>query len=422
MELEFKGRTETDRDNPAQTSTILLLMLTPEQLKEVLTSTEADRVERTRSTTNTTKFREAICAFSNDMPEHGKPGYLLIGVEDDGSLSPGVVITDDLQKQFAAYRDDGHILPQPMMAVFKQTHPDGGEFLVVEVQPSEIPPVRFDGRVHIRVGPRRAAASEAEERRLSERRSVHFRTFDAAPCLGATLDDLDLDAFQNTYRREAVDPEVIRENGRTVEEQLAALRFYNPVKRCPTNAGVILFGKDPLGFFSGAYVQFTRFDGLQMEDGPAEEKQFSGALMVVLRELDMFIKSRFTQKPVKETSLTERLIWDYPETAVREILMNALLHRDYQFNRPTSLYFFADRIEIQNPGGLYGLAKENFPGLNDYRNPILAEAMKPLGYVNRYGYGIRLAQRSMELNGSPPIEFTPAPHHFLAILKKHPLR
>ncbi len=397
-------------------------MLTPEQVNEVLTSTEADRIERTRSVTNTTKFREAICAFSNDMAEHGKAGYLLIGVEDDGTLSPGVAITDDLQKQFAAYRDDGHILPQPMISVFKQPHPDGGEFLVVEVQPSEIPPVRYDGRVHIRVGPRRATASEAEERRLSERRSVHFRTFDAAPCLGATLDDLDLDAFQNTYRRVAVDEEVIRENGRSVEAQLAALRFYNPVKECPTNAGVILFGKDPLSFFSGAYVQFTRFDGPQMEDGPAEEKQFSGALMVVLRELDMFVKSRFTQRPIKETSLTERLIWDYPETAVREILMNAVLHRDYQFNRPTSLYFFSDRIEIQNPGGLYGLSQENFPSLNDYRNPILAEAMKPLGYVNRYGYGIRLAQRSMEQNGSPPVEFTPAKHDFLAILKKHPQR
>ena len=85
-------------------------------------------------------------------------------------------------------------------------------------------------------------------------------------------------------------------------------------------------------------------------------------------------------------------------------------------------YFFSDRIEIQNPGGLYGLSQENFPSLNDYRNPILAEAMKPLGYVNRYGYGIRLAQRSMEQNGSPPVEFTPAKHDFLAILKKHPQR
>lgn len=62
-------------------------MLSSEQVKEVLTSPEADRIERTRSVTNTDKFREAICSFSNDMP-----GYLLIGVEDDGSLSPDLAI------------------------------------------------------------------------------------------------------------------------------------------------------------------------------------------------------------------------------------------------------------------------------------------------------------------------------------------
>ncbi len=257
----------------------------------------------------------------------------------------------------------------------------------------------------------------------SERRSVHFRTFDAAPCLGSTLEDLDLDAFQNTYRREAVDAEVIRENGRSVEAQLAALRFYNPIRQCPTNAGVLMFGKDPLNFFPGAYIQFARFEAQHLEDGPpAEEKQFTGPLMVVLRELDIFVKARFTQRPIQDSALRERLIWDYPETAVREILMNAVVHRDYQFNRPITVYFFNDRIEVQNTGGLYGLAQTFFPSLNDYRNPIIAEAMKPLGYVNRFGYGIRTAKRSMEDNGNPPIEFTPAQHHFLALLRKHPLR
>ncbi|MGY8691074.1 MAG: AlbA family DNA-binding domain-containing protein, partial [Verrucomicrobiales bacterium] len=87
-------------------------------------------------------------------------------------MSPNVAITDDLQKQFASYRDDGQILPQPMLSVFKQSHPDGGEFLVVEVQPSDLPPVRYKGRVHIRVGPRKATANETEERRLIERRSA----------------------------------------------------------------------------------------------------------------------------------------------------------------------------------------------------------------------------------------------------------
>ncbi|MFO1486180.1 MAG: ATP-binding protein [Verrucomicrobiaceae bacterium] len=398
-------------------------MLTPEQVQEVLSSTEADRIERTRSTTNTDKFREAICSFSNDMPGHRKPGYLLIGVEDDGSLASGFSATDELQMQFASYRDDGQILPQPMISVFKQPHPAGGEFLVVEVQPSDIPPVRYRGRVHIRVGPRKAVASESEERRLSERRSVHFRTFDVGPCLGASIEDLDVDAFQNTYRRQTIDPEVIRENGRSLEEQLAALRFYNLARQCPTNAGVIVFGKDPLNFFPGAYVQFARFDGESLADEPAEQKQFTGSLMSMLRELDTFVKARFTQRPVSDSSLHERLIWDYPEKAIRELLMNAVLHRDYQSNHPIRFYFFSNRIEIQNAGGLYGEANsQNFPMVNDYRNPVLGEAIFSLGYANRFGRGVTRAEALLAENGSPPLQFIHESTHFLVTIFKHPLR
>ena len=213
--------------------------MTAEQVQEVLTSTESDR---TRSTKDTDKFREAICSFSNDMPGHGKLGYLLIGVEDDGSLSPGFVVTDELQQQFAAYRDDGQILPQPMLAVYKQFHPTGGEFLVVEVQPSDLTPVRYRGRIHIRVGPRKATAS-----------------------------------------------------------------------------------------------------------------------------VSRFIESSFTEKPVYQGGLQERVIWDYPPEAMRELLVNAILHRDYQTNSPVRFSLFPDRIEIQNTGGLYGEANpENFPVVTDY--------------------------------------------------------
>ncbi|MEZ5325987.1 MAG: ATP-binding protein [Verrucomicrobiales bacterium] len=395
-------------------------MLNEEQVQEVLTSTEADRIERTRSITDTDKFREAICSFSNDMPAHGKPGYLLIGVEDDGSLSPNVAITDDLQKQFASYRDDGQILPQPMLSVFKQPHPGGGEFLVVQVQPSDLPPVRYKGRVNIRVGPRKATANETEERRLIERRSANFRTFDIAPCLDASLDELDLDAFQNTYRREAVDPEILKENHRELTLQLAALRFFNLNRGCPTNAGALVFGADPLAYFPGAYVQYVRYDGETLGDEVEAQKQFTGNLMSLLRELDNFVKGRFTQKPIKTSTLREELIWDYPENAVRELLINAVLHRDYQSNQPVRFYQFSDRIEIQNPGGLYGDARpENFPNVNDYRNPVIAEVMAVLGYANRFGRGVARAQKLLKDNGSPEASFTLEQTHFLAQIPKH---
>lgn len=88
----------------------------------------------------------------------------------------------------------------------------------MEVFPSDLPPVRYKGRVWIRVGPRRAIASEAEERILAERRVAQARTWDARPCREATLDSLALDLFAVGYRLFAVAPEVIEENNRSLTE------------------------------------------------------------------------------------------------------------------------------------------------------------------------------------------------------------
>lgn len=90
---------------------------------------------------------------------------------------------------------------------------------------------------------------------------------------------------------------------------------------------------------------------------------------------------------------------------------------------PASGFQVTDRIEIQSPGGLYGDArKENFPMVNDYRNPVLAEAMAVLGYANRFGRGVARAQRLLRENGSPEAEFTIEETHFLVQIAKHPLR
>ena len=217
-------------------------MLTREQLPALLADLESDRIERTSSTSKTDKFGEAICAFANDLPGHGLPGYLLVGVQDDGALS-GLTVTDDLLKNLAAIRSDGNVLPQPAMTVTRFVL-DGGEVAVVEVLPSDLPPVRYKGRSWVRVGPRRATASEQEERILSERRVAHARSFDARPCREAGIEEIALGQF-DAYRREAIDPEIIAANQRSVEQQLASLRLYDPEFSCPTHAGILLFGKNP---------------------------------------------------------------------------------------------------------------------------------------------------------------------------------
>lgn len=148
------------------------------------------------------KFSEAICAFANDLPGSHKNGYLIIGAEDDGTIKPGFKVTDALLKNIASLRSDGNILPIPSMNVDRFEFPEG-DLLVCEVQPSPMTPIRYRGRVFVRIGPRRDIASEDEERILTERRTANMATFDVTPCLRAKLRDLNIDMVRNGYLPQA---------------------------------------------------------------------------------------------------------------------------------------------------------------------------------------------------------------------------
>ena len=84
----------------------------------------------------------------------------------------------------------------------------------------------------------------------------------------------------------------------------------------------------------------------------------------------------------------------------------ACMHRDLQSNTPLRFYEFANHLEILNAGGLYGNARpENFPRVNDYRNPLIASAMKTFGYVNMFNRGVGQVQEDLKGNGNPPADF-----------------
>jgi ATP-dependent DNA helicase RecG len=400
-------------------------MLTKQELKNLLTTMESDRVERTQSTKDKDKFAEAICAFSNDIPNHQQPGYLLIGVDDRGHPT-GLQVTDELLQQLASIRSDGNVQPLPVMTVQKYELPDG-EIAVVEVLPSDMPPVRYKGRVYIRVGPTRRIANESDERILSERRTIRLKSFDVAPCMDSTLDDLSLDLFTINYLPNAVSSETRVENHRSVKEQLASLRFYDLNKDCPTNAGILLFGLDPLYWIPGAYIQFLRFQGSKTTDNIQAEEKFTGDLLTVLRKLQDYIPMQIQKHTEFDDSFQSRRVYDYPNFAVREFLMNAVIHRTYGISMkegsttPIRVNWFSDRIEIISPGGLYPEATpDNFPRVNAYRNPALAEAVKVLGYVEKFSLGVIRAQEELKKNGNPEAQFRFEPTYVLVTIRKEP--
>ena len=189
---------------------------------------------------------------------------------------------------------------------------------------------------------------------------------------------------------------------------MESLRFFNSAYSSPTNAAVLLFGKDPRRFFPGAYVQYVSFDGTNNAAPILNEHPFTGPVLKVLSQIDLFIETTVARKrPVPVTALREKTVFDYPKAAIRELMLNAIMHRDYQGNAPIKFYQYADRLEVVNHGGLYGRARpENFPNVSDYRNPVIAEAMKVLGYVNCYNRGIEMVQEELQANGNGKAEFS----------------
>lgn len=393
-------------------------MIDPHEVERLLSDLESDRVERTEGVKDSDKYCKAICAFANDMPGHALPGYLCIGVDRHG-VPASVLVDERLLESLASHRSNGQIIPMPRMEVAKVDY-RGVPIAVVKVEPSDLPPVRYRMQTWIRVGPSARLASPEEERRLTERRVDRARTWDLQACVGSSLDDLAIELFRLTYLPQAVSRQVIEENGRPIEEQLGSLRFYHKPLDAPTNGALLLFGKDPESFVPGAYVQYVRYAGESQATEVIVERRLGGDLLQVMRGLDQLSQDVAHARPMRLADLSETTIQDYPEVALHELLMNAVIHRNYDNSTtPISINQFSDRIEIQNPGSLFGdLSRRQFPNGVSYRNPVLAEAAKTLGFVNRFGRGIAVAQQEFVRNGSPPLEYEVGENHMLMILRK----
>ncbi|MCM1140702.1 MAG: putative DNA binding domain-containing protein [Muribaculum sp.] len=380
--------------------------LTKEEIRSMLNDIENERIERTLSTDNTTKMSEAICSFANDIRDTKKPGYFIIGAHDDGRLE-GMKFTDRDLREYAGLRNTGNILPPPAMMVYKETFEDG-EVAIIEVQPSEDTPVRYKGVVWIRIGARKAVANTEEERILVEKGQAHSSSFDGRPCREATIEDLDLDLFKNEYLPKAVSAKTLERDHRTIAQQMASLRLFDTRFNCPTYAGILLLGKNPQHFIPGAYIQYVRFAGTTRASKVVKENKFTGNLISMLKELEYFIKYSIENKrPEFVSVLREEPRINYPWEAIRELAMNSVMHRAYNGNNsPIKFYEYSDRIEIDNPGNLYGKVNiENFPDETDYRNPNIAEIMANLGYVNRFGSGVNTVASLLGENGSKPAQF-----------------
>lgn len=386
-------------------------MIEHDELEQLFRGQEGERVERKRNANDLDAIRETISGFANDLANRRRPSVILIGIENNGACA-NLQISDRLLTTLAGLRADGKLTPFPVISVDQVTI-DGCTVAFVAVAPTDNPPIKMDNIAYVRVGPTTRRATPAEEQVLVEKRRWGNLPFDSHAVPSATINDLDISRFETEYLPVLVSPDALVANNRTIEQRLLALRLLRP-DGSPTTTAILIIGKIPSEFFPGAYVQVLRVGGTELTAEFIDQREVSGPIPDQLRQLDDYIQLNVKQS-LQVEGVTHSEQADYPVEALRQLVRNAVIHRTYEgTNAPVRITWYSDRVEIMSPGGPFGqVTADNFglPGVADYRNPTLANLLKDLGYVERFGVGIAIARAALKANGNPEPMFTILPTH-----------
>ena len=392
--------------------------LTEEQLVQLSHKEENEHIEKCESPVAKDKIAKAICAFSNNIIGTKEPIVIFIGIKDNGECA-GLTVTDRMLQSISSIRSDGNLQPFPIISVQKIIV-NGYEVIAVTVQTSKNPPVRYEGRCWVRVGPSVRQASEEEEQRLVERRQASHLPYDMQGIQNSTIEsDLNMEYFKTQYLPSTVSSEVLGVNNRDLKMQMRSLRLLNH-EYIPTVTALLVMGKNPMNWSPGAYIQFIRFEGKELTDTIRDQKVISGTLPDQIIQIEKVLSAHIsTSLELSDTKHIQSS--DYPIRALSQLVRNAVIHRIYQSNTPVKVYWFSDRIEIQSPGGPFGEVNvDNFgqEGLTSYRNPTIAEAFKNLEFIEKFGFGIPQAREALKENGNPKLKLVPKESTVLVIIKK----
>ncbi len=381
----------------------MALTRTVDDIQGLLKGGPTDRVVFARPGVAVSRLAETLTALAN-----AEGGTVIIGADERGAAIIGV---SDLQETFnlaleaALDVDPQLVIPLPKVATVE------GEPLIVVTVPEGMPHVyQYKGRYYTRDGRANRLLTTAELRRLLVRRGeIHF---EAEAARLATRDDLSDEKVQRYV--EAVESL----GGLTAEQVLRQRRCLTPGGE-PTNAGVLLFGKDPQQFVPGSEIIVVRYAGTEQSDTYLRE-DIRDTLPEQIRRAEAFIVNNM-RVGARLTGLAREEKYEYPRDAVREAVVNAVAHRDYSIRgQETRVFMFADRLEITSPGKLPGpVTLDNLDQERFSRNEAIVQVLSDLGFIERLGYGINRMRRLMADGGLPAPVFRETSNGFQVILYGH---
>ncbi|MFQ5812912.1 MAG: ATP-binding protein [Anaerolineae bacterium] len=367
----------------------------------------------------TAEIGSELVAFANTQG-----GYLLIGVDDNGLV---VGVTGDWRKLEERLMGICRVCSPPVVLTVEEVAVEGKSILVAHVPEGTDKPYRVRDICYVRVGSTAQHATREEERWMFQESGEIL--FERTPLWEAAYEDLDTAKIRRYFKQRspeaAVSTSEIVNTERPLHELVELADLPLIARRgdqlAPTVAAMLLFGRRPQYFLPQAFVSAARFPGLDLDVTAIDRDTFRGTVDELIEQSTAFVRRNMrTASILEDEKLPRRTdIPEYPLRAVREAITNACVHRDYsRWSQEVAVRMFDDRLEIFSPGGLVrGMTVQDL-GTGKYaaRNPTLAEVMREMGLIERFGTGIRMMRREMETLGSAPPIFVVDENSFTVTL------
>lgn len=377
--------------------------MTLEEFERLIDQREGETLEFKREMPASSDLAKLVTALYNT-----RGGTIVFGVEDETRQLIGVASPQGVEGGIVnILRARCSLDVMPAIEIFSY---QGKAFVVVTCPQGAHKPYLASGetRPYVRIGSSNREAQDEEVRRLYI--EGHEGGFEALPCRGATIADLSPSLMAAYLRqREATSGHRL---GLSWEEALRGLGGLTPLGHAwtPTNAGIMLFAEDPQRLVAQAEVACVRFKGTDVVSY-VDRRDLRGPLYQLVDDAEQFIY-RHMKVGRRIEGFAGVEYREYPQAAVREAIVNAVVHRDYGRQRQRiRIFMFDDRIEVYSPGTLpSGVSLEKMRRLEPQsvlRNPIIVGVLRDLGsqYIERLGTGVRRMAAAMETHGLPKPQF-----------------
>jgi len=381
-------------------------------LENLIKKDESETLEFKKSLSEWREIIETVSAFSNT-----KGGVIFIGLNDKKKLTGVALGKGTVEELTNKILTNTEPKIYPKIEVLSK---EGKNVILIRVEKYPFDVVLAFGRPFKRAGKNTVRMSKDEyKRKILE---IHKKEiyFDGQPLPEADLKDIDerkLKEFIKTAKEERKLDIDVREGVKDVLRKLKLLKG-----EAITNAGILLFGKNPGMFFNQIGIKCIKFKGIDVTGEMLDFKEIEGDLFTEVEEVEKFIFSNISLRAwIEEGKIRRRERWEYPPKAIREALVNAIVHRDYRSASKIQIRIFEDRIEFWNPGRLpEGWSVETLKEehTSEPFNPLIARMFFWIGYIEEVGTGTNKMIKWCEEWGLPEPEFQIKAGNILVIFRK----